>query len=156
MVEEPYGLRLTLVYEPGEDVRSRSGGRCSGVLVSEFVGEGADRYVEKLVGGGTRVERVQVGPYPAFGSRVALMSCSSRATAECSRTVAGWRNTLLVEHNDVLVRIEGELSRERALEIAASLALELGGGGRAGLVGLDACAHVQGVSSTNARAAGER
>ncbi len=30
-------------------------------------------------------------------------------------------NTLLVERDDVLVRIEGEISRERALEIAESL-----------------------------------
>ena len=32
-------------------------------------------------------------------------------------------NTLLVERNDVLVRIEGEISRERAVEIAESLEL---------------------------------
>jgi hypothetical protein len=121
--EEPYGLRLTLVYEPGEGV-PESPYSGVGILVSEFVGEGADRYVEKLVGGGTRVERLQVGPYPALwiegGPHVVFFENEGRVFEDGGR-LAG--NTLLVERNDVLVRIEGEISRERAIEIAESLRL---------------------------------
>jgi hypothetical protein len=123
VAEEPYGLRLTLVYEPGEGV-PESPYTGVGILVSEFVGEGADRYVEKLVGGGTRVERVQVGPYPALwiegGPHVVFFENDGRVFEDGGR-LAG--NTLLVERNDVLVRIEGEISRERAIEIAESLRL---------------------------------
>ncbi|MGH3040650.1 MAG: hypothetical protein ACRDNG_02735, partial [Gaiellaceae bacterium] len=119
--EEPYGMRLTLVYEPGEGV-PESPYTGVGILVSEFVGEGAGRYVEKLVAGGTRVERMRVGPYPALwlegGPHVVFFENDGRVFDDRGR-LAG--NTLLVERNDVLVRIEGEIDRERALEIAESL-----------------------------------
>lgn len=119
--DEVYGLRLTMVYEPGEGV-PESPHTGVGILISEFVGEGAARYVEKLAGGGTRVERVQVGPYPALwlegGPHVVFFENEGRVWDDEGR-LAG--NTLLVERNDVLVRIEGEISRERAIEIAESL-----------------------------------
>jgi len=119
--EEPYGLQLTLVYEPGEGV-PESPYTGVGILVSEFVGEGATRYVEKLAGAGTRVERVRVGPYPALwlegGPHVVIFEQEGRVFQDEGR-LAG--NTLLVERNDVLVRIEGEIDRERAIEIAESL-----------------------------------
>ena len=119
--EEPYGLRLTMVYEPGPDI-PESPYSGVGILVSEFVGEGATRFVEKMVDAGSRVEVLQVGPYPALwiegGPHVVLFEGHDRVFENHGR-LAG--NTLLVERNDILVRIEGELSRERALEIAASL-----------------------------------
>jgi hypothetical protein len=119
--DEPYGLRLTLVYEPGEGV-PESPYTGVGILVSEFVGEGAVRFVEKMVDAGTGVEVLQVGPYPALwiegGPHTVLFDGEDRVFEDHGR-LAG--NTLLVERNDVLVRIEGELDRERALEIAESL-----------------------------------
>jgi hypothetical protein len=119
--EEPYGLRLTLVYEPGEGV-PESPYTGVGILIGEFVGEGAVRFVEKMVGGGTDVEVLSVGPYPALwiegGPHAVLFDGETRVFEDSGR-LAG--NTLLVERNDVLVRIEGELSRERAVEIAESL-----------------------------------
>jgi hypothetical protein len=119
--EEPYGLRLTLVYEPGEGV-PESPYTGVGILIGEFVGEGAVRFVEKMVGGGADVEVLHVGPYPALwiegGPHAVLFDGESRVFEDRGR-LAG--NTLLVERNDVLVRIEGELSRERAVEIAESL-----------------------------------
>ena len=93
-----------------------------GILVSEFVGEGAVRFVEKMVGAGTRVEVLQVGPYPALwleGGPHAVLFDGEASVFEDRGRLAG--NTLLVERSDVLVRIEGELSRERAVEIAESL-----------------------------------
>jgi hypothetical protein len=122
--EEPYGVRLTLVYEPGPGI-SESPYTGVGVLVSEFVGEGPRRYIEKLADAGTRVEQLQVGPHPAIwlegGPHVVFFENDGRVFDDPGR-LAG--NTLLVERNDVLVRIEGELSRERAVEIAESLELD--------------------------------
>jgi hypothetical protein len=119
--DEAYGLRLTLVYEPSEGV-PESPYTGVGILVSEFVGQDATRYVEKLADGGTKVERLQVGPYPALwlegGPHVVFFENGERVFDDRGR-LAG--NTLLVERNDVLVRIEGELNRARAIEIAESL-----------------------------------
>ena len=121
--DEPYGMRLPLVYEPGPDI-PESPYSGVGILVSEWVGEGATRYVEKLAGAGTRIERLQVGPYPAIwlegGPHVVFFDNEGLVFDDQGR-LAG--NTLLVERNDVLVRIEGEISRERAVEIAESLEL---------------------------------
>ena len=118
---EAYGLRLTMVYEPGERV-PESPYTGVGILISEFVGGGAERYVEKLADAGTRVERLQVGPYPALwlegGPHVVFFE-TERGVFEDPGRLAG--NTLLVERDDVLVRIEGEISRARAIEIAESL-----------------------------------
>jgi len=118
---QSYGMQLTLVYEPGPGV-PESPYSGVGILISEFVGEGATRYVEKMVGGETKVERLQVGAYPALwlegGPHVVLFENEGRVFEDDGR-LAG--NTLLVERNDVLVRIEGEISRERAIEIAESL-----------------------------------
>jgi hypothetical protein len=119
--EEPYGLRLTLVYEPGEGVpESRYSG--VGILISEFVGEGATRYVEKLAEGGTRVYLLEVGPHRALwlegAPHVVFFEHEGQVFDDEAR-LAG--NTLLVERDDILVRIEGEISRARAIEIAESL-----------------------------------
>jgi hypothetical protein len=119
--EERYGTRLTLVYEPGPGV-PESPYTGVGILVSEFVGNGAVNFVEKMADMGTEIEVTQVGPYPALwlegGPHTVLFDGESRVFEDTGR-LAG--NTLLVERNDILVRIEGEISRERAIEIAESL-----------------------------------
>lgn len=119
--DEPYGLRLTLVYEPGPAV-PESPYTGVGILVSEFVGESDPGFIDKLVDGGVTVERLQVGPYPALwlegGPHVVLFRDQGQVFEDRGR-LAG--NTLLVERNDVLVRIEGAVDRERAIEIAESL-----------------------------------
>jgi hypothetical protein len=123
VAEEPYGLRLTLVYEPGPGV-PESPYTGVGILIGEFVGEGAVRFVEKMVAAGTQVEALRVGPYPALwieGGPHAVLFDGETQVFEDRGRLAG--NTLLVERNDVLVRIEGEMSRERAIEIAESLEL---------------------------------
>jgi hypothetical protein len=115
--------KVSLVYEPGAGVpRSRYTG--VGILVTEFRGEVAPGYVAKLVEAGTAVERLSIGPYRALWLEggphfVAFTTPGGNFGEEVAR-LAG--NTLLVEHGQVLVRIEGELERERAVEIAGSLA----------------------------------
>ncbi len=119
---ESYGLRLTLVYEPGDGV-PESPYTGVGILVSEFVGEADPGFVDKLVDGGTSVQRLQVGQYPALwlegGPHVVLFKGDGGVVFEDRGRLAG--NTLLVERNDILVRIEGALDREQAVEIAESL-----------------------------------
>jgi hypothetical protein len=120
---ESYGMRLTLVYEPGPGV-PESPYTGVGILVGEFVGGGATNYVEKMAGAGTSIERLKVGPYPALwleGGPHAVLFDGEEHVEEDRGRLAG--NTLLVERNDVLVRIEGEITRERAIEIAESLEL---------------------------------
>ena len=119
--EEPYGSRLTLVYGSAAGV-PESPYTGVAILIGEFAGEGAVRFVEKMVGPETEVEVLQVGPYPALwieGGRHAVLFDGETQVFEDRGRLAG--NTLLVERNGVLVRIEGEISRERAIEIAESL-----------------------------------
>lgn len=115
--------KVSLVYEPGAGVpRSRYTG--VGILVTEFRGDLAPGYVDKLAESGTTIERLRVGPHPAVWLEggphfVAFRTPGGNFGEEVAR-LAG--NTLLVEHGRLLVRIEGALERERAVEIARSLA----------------------------------
>ena len=80
-------------------------------------------FINKLVDGGTHVEEIEVGPYPALwlegGPHTVLFKGAEGLVYEDQGRLAG--NTLLVDRGDVLVRIEGEIGRERAVEIARSL-----------------------------------
>ena len=119
---EPYGRRLTLVYAPGDGV-PESPFTGVGILVSEFVGESDSGFIQKLVDAGATVEPVRVGSYPALwiegGPHVVFFRGDEGDVFEDEGRLAG--NTLLVDRDDVLVRIEGEIDRARALEIARSL-----------------------------------
>jgi hypothetical protein len=114
--------KVSLVYEPGAGVpRSRYTG--VGILVTEFRGDLAPGYVDKLAESGTTIERLRVGRHPAVWLEggphfVAFRTPGGNFGEEVAR-LAG--NTLLVQHGRLLVRIEGELERERAVEIARSL-----------------------------------
>lgn len=119
---EPYGLRLTLVYGPGDGVpRSQYTG--VGILVTEFDGAIDTRYLDKMVGAGSSVEQVTVGGNRALwlegGPHFVVFRTTDGRIGEDVGRLAG--NTLLVENGELLVRIEGEIDRERAIEIAESL-----------------------------------
>lgn len=117
----PPGGMLSLVYGPGEGVpRSRFTG--VGALLTEFRGDVSPELVAKLVDQGTPVERVEVDGRRGLwieGEHALLFRGSGGRILEARTRLAG--NTLLLEHGSLLVRLEGELTRERALEIAASL-----------------------------------
>lgn len=114
--------KLSLVYEPGAGVpRSRYTG--VGILVTEFRGAVAPGYVDKLVESGTVIERLRIRGHRAIWLEgdehfVAFVTPGGNFGEEVAR-LAG--NTLLVQRGQLLVRIEGELTRERAVEIARSL-----------------------------------
>jgi hypothetical protein len=115
-------VKVSLVYEPGAGVpRSRYTG--VGILVTEFRGDIAPGYVGKLADAGTAIERLRVGPHPAIwlegGPHFVLFRTPEGDFGEEVARLAG--NTLLVQHGRLLVRIEGELERDRAVEIARSL-----------------------------------
>jgi hypothetical protein len=121
VAEEPYGRRVTLVYGPGGGIPS-SPYTGIGLLVGEFRGRVDEGFLDKLATSDTTVERLQVGPYRALwlegGPHVVMIEGESGSQEDRGRLTG---NTLLVERGEVLVRIEGELDRERAIEIAASL-----------------------------------
>jgi hypothetical protein len=120
--EEDYGLRLTLVYGPDDGVpRSQYTG--VGILVTEFTGAIDTRYLDKMVEPGTNVEQLTVDGNRALwlegGPHFVVFRTESGDIGEDVGRLAG--NTLLVEHDNVLVRIEGQIDRARAIEIAESL-----------------------------------
>ena len=117
------GPRVDFVYRarPGLPSSSNTG---AGMLVTEFRAV-ASPLIEKSIGSGAKVERLEVGGDPAFFLSGAphgfayLDPESQNANFEEQR-LAG--NTLLVERSDgVLLRIEADISRERAVEIAESM-----------------------------------
>ena len=117
------GPRVDMVYgaRPGLPVSSNTG---AGLLITELRAV-ASPLIEKAVGTGAKVEQLEVDGDPAFFISGAphgfayLDEESGNANFEEQR-LAG--NTLLVDRSDgVLLRVEGEISRERAVEIAESM-----------------------------------
>lgn len=118
----PPGGRISLVYEPREALpEARETG--VGLLVTEFRGDLAPEFVGKLAGEGVSVEPVSVdgrsGLWLEGGEHFLFFRSRDGQILEDTARLAG--NTLLLERGNLLVRLEGELTRERALEIAASL-----------------------------------
>ncbi|MGH3035228.1 MAG: hypothetical protein ACRDON_11850 [Gaiellaceae bacterium] len=115
------GGKVSLVYRPRDDLpRSRFTG--VGVLITEFRGDLHPEFVDKLASQVTRIERLTVGRDPAVwleGGPHVVFFDTPYGFAEDQARLAG--NTLLVQHGNVLVRIEGNMSRERAVELAESL-----------------------------------
>jgi len=117
------GPRVDLVYRarPGLPRASTTG---AGLLVTEFRAI-AEPVIEKAVGTGAKVERLTVAGDPAFfisGAEhgFAYINTENDQAAFEDQRLAG--NTLLVERSDgVLLRIEADISRERAVEIAESM-----------------------------------
>ena len=115
-------LRVDLIYRarPGLPSSSTTG---AGLLVTEFRAV-AEPLIEKTVGAGAKVERLTVGGDPAFfisGANHGFAYIPDGGTGAFEEArLAG--NTLLVERSDgVLLRVEGELSRDEAARIAASV-----------------------------------
>jgi hypothetical protein len=118
----PPGGRISLVYEPREGLpEARETG--VGLLVTEYRGDLAPDFIGKMVGEGVSVEPVTVdgesGLWLEGEQHFFFYRNPDGQTAEDTIRLAG--NTLLVEQGNLLVRLEGEITRERALEIAAAL-----------------------------------
>jgi hypothetical protein len=117
------GPRVDLVYRarPGLPSSSNTG---AGLLITEFHAI-ANPVIEKSAGTGAKVERLTVGGDPAFfisgaPHGFAYVNPDTDQTNFEEQRLAG--NTLLVERSDgTLLRIEADISRERAVEIAESV-----------------------------------
>jgi hypothetical protein len=113
-------MRVDLVYRPRPDL-PRSGTTGVGLLVTQFRAV-ASPVIQKTVGMGSQVQRLQVGGDPAFfisGAEHGFGYTDGDQTGFEPQRMAG--NTLLVERSDgVLLRLEGEFSRAEAVRIAAS------------------------------------
>jgi hypothetical protein len=117
------GPRVDLVYRarPGLPVSSNTG---AGLLITEFRAV-AEPLIEKSAGAGATVERLTVDGDPAFWISgaphgFAYMNPNTGDANFEEQRLAG--NTLLIERSDgILVRLEAEFSRERAVALAESL-----------------------------------
>ena len=91
------------------------------ILVQEFPAR-VEPFIEKTLGTGARLERLQVDGAPAYwitGAHGFAYESDGGGFFEDQR-LAG--NTLLVERADgLLIRVEGELTRDRAVAIAESV-----------------------------------
>ena len=116
------GPRVDLMYREREGIPASSNTGV-GLLITEFRAV-TTPVIEKSAGGGARIERLEVGGDPAYfisgaPHGFAYVNPAGNANFEEQR-LAG--NTLLVERADgMLVRIEADISRERAVEIAESI-----------------------------------
>jgi len=114
------GRNVSLVYgkRPGY---TRAGTTGAAVLVQEFPAR-VEPFIEKTLGAGSRLERLRVRGDPAYfitGAHGFAYESEDGVLFEEQR-LAG--NTLLVERADgLLIRIEGDLERDRAVAIAESI-----------------------------------
>lgn len=118
------GGRISLVYGP-EDGLPASRYTGVGLLVTEFRGDLASELIGKLVGGGANIEVISVDGKPGYwiagGPHILLFRDAQGNILEDTMRLAG--STLLFEHGNTLVRLEGSraLTQERAVELAESM-----------------------------------
>jgi hypothetical protein len=114
------GESVSLVYgeRPGYP---RAGSTGAALLVQEFPAR-VEPFIEKTLGSAARLERLRVDGAPAYfivGSHGFAYESDGGARYEDQR-LAG--NTLLVERADgLLLRVEGDVSREQAVAVARSV-----------------------------------
>jgi hypothetical protein len=116
-----FGTRVDLLYRarPGLPRASTVG---AGLLVTELRAT-ASPVIQKTAGSATRFEQLEVGGDPAYffsGREHGFAYVPSTGTMSFEdQRLAG--NTLLVERSDgILLRIEGRISRDKAIAIALS------------------------------------
>jgi hypothetical protein len=112
------GPRVDMLYRPRPGL-PRSGTTGVGLLVTAFRSD--EVLIEKSVGPGSRVDQFEIGRDRAYfisGGEHGFSYTDGRTGAFEPQRLAG--NTLLVERDGVLLRLEGRLSREAAVEIALS------------------------------------
>ena len=94
---------------------------CPELILTEFRGE-AIPYVQKIAGPDVRIEEVRVRGGNGLwleGAHAVVFRDSSGIVRQDELRLAG--NVLLWEHDGVTVRLEGDIDREHALELAADL-----------------------------------
>ena len=113
---------VTLVYLNVPGVKT-SGETGVAVLVTEAHGKVDSRYFMKMLSNDTTVEEVTVGGHGGYwiaGSPHILIFIDAAGNLR-NETMRLATNTLLIDEGGTVVRIEGNLTKAQALEIAASL-----------------------------------
>jgi hypothetical protein len=117
------GGELSLVYGPGPGLPATKGTGL-GLLVGEFRGDLAPEYMGKIAPQATRIERLRVDGDRAIwvegAPHLFFYRPPDSEFAESELRLA--HNVLLLERGNLLLRFEGSFGRERALELARSLA----------------------------------
>jgi hypothetical protein len=94
-----------------------------GALLSEFRGDLSPEYIDKVVGPATSTERLTIDGDRAIWIEGAphflLYRDQNGQLIESTMRLA--QNALLLEHGNLLIRLEGAFGRGRAVEIARSL-----------------------------------
>ncbi len=115
------GGRASLVWGPDDELE-RSVHTGAGLLLVEFEGELDPALIGKLTGPGTSVEAVALGGAPGLWiegePHVVFYRDPQGEIREETLRLAG--NALLWERGDLLLRLEADVSREGALELARS------------------------------------
>jgi hypothetical protein len=118
--DEPSGGRVTLLYapRPGLPATSATG---VGLLITQFQAEIDEDFVLKEAAPGTRLEQVGVDGAPGYwieGDPHIVVYVEDGVPFPDTLRLAG--NTLLWERDGITFRIEADLAREQALQIATS------------------------------------
>lgn len=118
----PAGGALTFVYQP-RATASRTALTRSGLLLTMFRGTNATRYIDKLVGPGTTVQRVRVSGETGIwlAGRPHQFAFTDARGANRVETIRLAGDTLLWQRGPLALRLEGAASLAAALRIAASL-----------------------------------
>jgi hypothetical protein len=122
--DQPSGGEVTLVYAGGRQGLPAAGETGVAVLITEARGAVNSNFFGKTIGPGTTLEAVKVAAHSGFwiaGAPHAFMFLDSSGNTRFE-TLRLATNTLLVDEGGTLVRIEGNLTKAQALELAASLA----------------------------------
>jgi hypothetical protein len=108
--------RVTLVY--GSVAKPR-------LLLSEFRGSGTTKFIQKLVGGGAKVERVRIGEAPGLwfaGPHAVIYETPGAPHVAYTSEPLLAGNTLVWERpNGVTLRLEGKLNKNQAERLAGSI-----------------------------------
>jgi hypothetical protein len=109
------GMRVTYVWRDGDRVR---------LLATQFPGDATDPgLIKKFVSSGTRIDLVYVDGYRALwlegGPHAVLFVAPDGGVRDDLGWLAG--NTLLVAANGLTLRIEAQIDRKEAIELARDL-----------------------------------
>ncbi len=120
-LDAPSG-EVNLVYKSRPDLKT-SGQTGVAVLITEISGRVDTNYFGKMLGQGTTIEDVTVNGHKGWWisgepHEVFFADANGNFRSETLRLAA---NTLLIDESGIIVRIEGDLTKVQALEIAASL-----------------------------------
>jgi hypothetical protein len=120
--EGPPQGEVTLVYKarPGLTTSGQTG---VAVLITEASGKVDTQFFGKMLGEGTTMEPVTVNGHQGYWISgqphiFVFLDASGQFRTETMRLAT---NTLLIDDNGTVIRIEGDLTKAQALEMAASL-----------------------------------